>query len=40
MKFRFLLIFVLALVSLSGAYMQPALAQTGSEPTGFKNVPL
>ncbi len=40
MKFRFLLILVLALVSLSGSYMQPALAQTGNEPTGFKNVTL
>ncbi len=40
MKFRFLLILVLALVSPSGSYMQPALAQTGNEPTGLKNVTL
>lgn len=40
MKFRFLLIVVLALVSLSGSFMQPALAQTASEPTGLKNVTL
>ncbi|MDO9066307.1 MAG: hypothetical protein Q7U96_04410, partial [Chloroflexota bacterium] len=40
MKIRFLIILVLALVSLSGSYMQTALAQSGSEPTGLKNVTL